>query len=156
MHSGVLYPAGVSIDGHPVIILNGVKWPFIVIRAQIPQMVPGRTHKSIHRIRLALSRLSTNRAGRIFPGWVQLQRALTRGQPFHILRQQHGQLIIRHRHCAMFGAVHNRDGRAPIALARNQPITQVVIDGAFPNFILLQPLNNFLVCFIAWSPTEFL
>ena len=50
------------------------------------------------------------RACRVPPGGMQLQRAFTSRQPFHIIRQQHGQFVFRHRHNAAFRAVDHRDG----------------------------------------------
>ena len=51
----------------------------------------------------------------------------------HILRQQHRQLIVRHRHDAAFLAIEHRDRRAPVALAADAPVAQAVVDGALPD-----------------------
>ena len=40
------------------------------------------------------------------------------------------------------GAVNNGYGNAPIALPRNQPVAQAVVDNALADIVLFQPANN--------------
>ena len=75
------------------------------------------------------------------PGRVQLERALAGRQPFHIIRQQDGQLFFRHRYGAAVRAVDDRDGGSPITLARNQPVMKAIIDGAPADLVLFYICN---------------
>jgi len=63
-------------------------------------------------------------AGAVQPimGGLQGRRPLAsqRGQ----LGQDHGKLLLRHRHRAAGGAVHHGDGRAPVPLPRYQPVPE--------------------------------
>ena len=67
-----------------------------------------------------------------------------------VLRQRHRQIFFRHRHDAAFVAVDDRDRAAPIALARNAPVAQAVIDLALRHRtvaarVFLQPLGDFFL-----------
>ena len=44
----------------------------------------------------------------------------------HVIGQTDGKLVLRHRHDTAGGAVHDRNGAAPVALARNAPVAQAV------------------------------
>ncbi len=79
----------------------------------------------------------------MLPGGVQFERAFTRRQPFHIIRQQHRQVLIRHRNRPMLRAVNNRDRRSPVALARDQPTAQAVVDRPLALALRLQPFDYF-------------
>ncbi len=83
------------------------------------------------------------------PGWVQLERRLSSGQPFYIIRKQDRQLVIRHIHRPMFRAVYDRNRRTPIALAADQPIAETIIDRplAYPlGFQVLHGPVKSLIC----------
>ena len=65
-----------------------------------------------------------------------------------VLRQRDRQIFLRHRHDAAFVAVDDRDRAAPIALARNAPVAQAIIDLALRHRpvaarLLLEPLGDF-------------
>ena len=49
------------------------------------------------------------------------------GLKSRILRQEDRQLLLRHRHRAAVVAVDDRDRRAPVALARDEPVAQPVV-----------------------------
>ncbi len=69
-----------------------------------------------------------------------------------VLRQRHRQILFRHRHGAALLAVDDRDRAAPIALARNAPVAQAVIDLALRHRAVaarffLEPLGDVVECF---------
>ena len=90
VHGGMLGAAGIGVHRHPVAVLVGVKWTLGIIRAQVTQVIPAGAHEGVHSIGFAFSRAAADRAGREAPGGMQLERAFTRGQPLHVVRQQHG------------------------------------------------------------------
>ena len=57
-------------------------------------------------------------------------------------RQRHRELIFRHSHHAALVAVHNRDGFAPVALAAEHPVAELVVDLLLAQPFLLQILND--------------
>ncbi len=69
-----------------------------------------------------------------------------------ILRQHDRELGGGHR--AAFLAMHDRDQTAPVALARNAPIPQPVIDLTLAFAALLQTVGNFVFCFLDRQPIE--
>ena len=85
VHVGVFDAAGISIHWHPVVILRGVEGALGIIRTQVAQMVPGRTHKGIHRIGIPFSIATAHRALGKTPGRVQLQRGFPGRLPFHVI-----------------------------------------------------------------------
>ena len=72
-----------------------------------------------------------------------------------VLRQRHRQILFRHRHHAAFFAMDDRDRTAPIALPRNAPVAQAVIDLALATppgtvaeaLLLLQAPRDFFLGF---------
>ena len=70
-----------------------------------------------------------------------------------IVRQRHRQIFLRHRNHAAFGAVDDRDRAAPIALTRNAPVAQAVIDLALCDRtiaagFLFKPVRDFFLRFV--------
>ena len=78
--------------------------------------------------------------------WLVLQRRLAGGLELGVLRQQHRQVLLRHRHDAALVAVDHGDGRAPVALAGDEPVAQLVAHGALAPALLLQVLGDGLFC----------
>ena len=130
VHDGVLGAAGIDVDRHPVLDLFRVEGRLGVMRAGVAQEIPGRAHEGIQGIRLALGRAAALRAGGIDKLLVVFQRRFAGGFELGVLRQQHRQVFLRHRHDAAFRAVDHGDGRAPVALAGDQPVAQLVADRA--------------------------
>ena len=64
------------------------------------------------------------------------------GQELDVVRRDNRQLVLRDRHHTVVGAVHGRDGAAPEALARHQPVAQPVVDLALADALLLEPLGG--------------
>ena len=97
----------------------------------VARVVPARLHEGVEGVGLALGRAAALRAGGLAPLRVGLDRRMhvARGERIRdVLRQQHRQLVFRHRHRAASGAVDDRDRAAPIALAGHAPVAQAEID----------------------------
>ena len=56
-----------------------------------------------------------------------------------VLGQQNGELFLRDGHDAAVRAVHERDGRAPVALARDEPVAQAEVHLALAEPLALAP-----------------
>src|SRR6185312_4714559 len=75
---------------------------------------------------------------------------ITRGFECHILGQGHRQVLFRHRDYATFLAMDDRDRATPVALARNTPVAQAIVDlplsdrTVAPRFVL-QPSRDFFL-----------
>ncbi len=130
VHDGVLRAADVGIDRQPGADGGRVERPLGLVRAGEAQEVPRRTGEAVHRVRLALGRAAALRTGDVDPIGDAGQRrtAVLARRERHLFGQQHRQLLFRHRNRATGGTVDDGDGRAPIALAGDQPVTEAVGD----------------------------
>ena len=93
----------------------------------VAHVVPRRIDERIHRIGLALRRLATTRACRL-DEIAPLRERIAGAVGHAILGQNDRQIGFRHRHVAAGRAVDDRNGRAPVALARDAPIAQAIRD----------------------------
>ena len=99
------------------------------------EVVPGRVDKSVHGVGLAPCRLAALRTRAVHEVGAFRQRIA--GAIRHaVLGQHHRQLIVRHRHVAATGTVHDGNRAAPVALARDAPVAQ-----AIEHLLLAQPLR---------------
>ena len=142
VHGGMFGTAGVCIHGHPIVVLLRVKRTLVVIGAEVTQVIPRGAHEGVHGVGLALSRTATRRTGGKAPGGVEFERALAGGEPLHVIREQDGQLVFRDGDGATTRAVNYRDGRAPVALAGNQPVVEAIIGGGFAEAVFLNVANG--------------
>ena len=67
------------------------------------------------------------RAGDVLPGRMAVER-IAGPVEVDVVRQLHRQVVLRHRHDAAGLAMDDRDRAAPVALARDAPVAQAVID----------------------------
>ena len=73
---------------------------------------------------------------------MQFEWALAGGEPLHIHRQFNRQVGFRNGHGAAVRAVNDGNGRAPIALARDQPITQPIAHRTMTDALFLNISNR--------------
>ena len=83
-----------------------------------------------------------------------LQGGLSRRQELRVLGQQHRQLVLGDRHGAALVAVDDRDRRAPVALARDQPVAHPVLDGPAAPTLLLDVVGHPLLALAARQAVE--
>ena len=69
------------------------------------------------------------------------QRTAARRHEVDILREQHGQILIRNGD-DVIAVIHDRDGAAPVALPADQPVMQAVVDGFLALAGRLQPIDH--------------
>src|SRR5690606_10831868 len=70
-----------------------------------------------------------------------LERRTYAGE-LHVLRQYYRKLVLRHRKGAALVAIDDRDGRAPVALARDTPVAQPVVHAATAPAGLLEAFGD--------------
>ncbi len=68
--------------------------------------------------------------------------------------QQHRQLVVRHRHQPALAAVDHGDRAAPVALAREQPVAQAVVDRAVPAAVAVEPVDDRVERLAVLHPVE--
>ena len=102
----------------------------VVFIVHIAEEVPGGAGPLRHGIGLSLRRRAADRAGGIYPPVNVGQRGFSRSCRligFHLGKKQR-KLILRHRYAAALRAVNNRDRLAPVTLAGEYPVTQLIIN----------------------------
>ena len=130
MQRGVLHAAVVPVDRRPVFerFLGGQR--LVVVRVHIAQEVPGGACPLRHGVGLALCRAAAVRTGGVHPvGHVRQRGLAVVGRLVGCLRSAgvSGSSILRQRNIAALLAVYNRDRLAPVALAGEYPVAQLVV-----------------------------
>ena len=122
MQNGMLDAADVLVDRQPRIRLSGIERALGVVRIGIAHVIPARARKRVHGVGLATSLATTLRARALREFLVRSER-LTSGK-VNVLGKAHRQIFFRNRHDATLRAMNRRNGIAPIALTRNEPVAQ--------------------------------
>ena len=125
----VLDAADVLVDGHPRADDRGVPRGVVVGGVAVAQEVPGRVDEGVHRVGLAPGGAAAGRAGGVDP---VLGGGERRAGPWACSRSTSGSTT----GSSSSGtgtmparrAVDDRDRAAPVALARDQPVAQAVVD----------------------------
>ena len=118
MQDGVLDAADVLVDRQPALDRVGVEGCAVVPRVGKAKEVPRRVDEGVHRVGLARRGPAADRTGRVQEAVVEAQRRFARGTELHVVGREHGQLVVRHGHRPVIGAVDDRDRTAPEALPR--------------------------------------
>ena len=112
------------------------------MRVRVAQIVPRGADEGVHRVRLARcvsAALRTLAVDEALARRQRRQRALVKRD---ILRQHDRQVFLRHEHLATVRAVDDGDRRAPVALARDQPVAQAEVDAALAEAFLLGLIHD--------------
>ncbi len=135
----VLRASDVEVHGHPVALFLGVPGSFRVLRIDISQVVPARPGPLRHRVGFALVFVGIAHPRHRLAEWrlgpaggaevVQL------GEPHWQFRQRHGVRSI-------ILIEQDRERLAPVALAREEPVAQFVINGLLAEPLGFQPRRN--------------
>ena len=126
----MLDAADILVHWQPVIGLGLVETLAVQVGRAIAAEIPRRFEEGVEGVGFAQRRLAAARAGHVLPGRVVGQR-VARAVESDVLGQAYGQVGLGHRHGAAGLAMDDRDGAAPIALARHAPVAQAPVDGAF-------------------------
>src|SRR6185436_13845776 len=91
--------------------------------AGVAHVVPRRIDERVQRVGLALARASALRAGRV-DEVAALRERVAAAVRHAVLREDDGQVLLRHWHVAARRAMDDRDRRAPVSLPRDAPVAQ--------------------------------
>ncbi|MNM85287.1 hypothetical protein D3C81_973990 [compost metagenome] len=141
MQDGVLDATDVLVDRQPVVA--ALVHRIARTRRGVAGVVPARLHEGVEGVGLALGRAAAVRAGGLAPFQIGLDRR-TGTVELHVLRQDHRQLVFRHRHRTALVAVDHRNRAAPVALAAHAPVAQAVIDATLALALALETLGQCL------------
>ena len=147
MKHRVLYTADVHINRKVfVCFLLGNK-SFVVLAVHVAEEIPGRTSPLRHGVGLSLSRSAAAWAGCVHPLVDGSQRRLTCTSWLVAvyLRQRQRKLILRNRHVSALRTVDNRNRLAPVSLAGEYPVAQLVVDSLAANTHFFNHLRSFLL-----------
>ena len=125
----MLSPTLICSNRHPRPHLISIKWVLSRVWAGESQVVPGRTNERIESVGLSLRRLSTVRTFRVQEARVFSEWGTTISIETDLVGEPNGQFVLGHGHRSTIIAVDDRNWRAPVALARNQPVAKVIRDG---------------------------
>ncbi len=123
--------AAVEVDRAPVPDLVGVERQIRILRVAEAEEVPRGVDERIHRVRLAPRRPAALGADRVDELGDLRQRRIAPAAEFDSPGQQHRQIVGRDRDHAVLLAVDDRNRRAPVALPRDAPILEAILDRAF-------------------------
>ena len=126
----MLDAADVLVHRQPFLCRRLVYHAGLTLRAGIARVVPGRFHEGIHGVGLAPCGAGALRTG-TFVEFRHLGQRRTGTVRYHILRQLHRQLVVRHRHIAASRAMDDWDWAAPITLTRDAPVAQAELHFLF-------------------------
>ncbi len=141
---GVLGPAHVEVHRHPVLLLRRIPGGLVVLGIQVAEVVPARAGPLWHGVRLAPGRLAGLRVGGVHPlRDVRQGRLAGAGRLVALhLGQRDWELLFRQCHGRAILAEDDGERLAPVALAREKPVTQAIVDRPLAEPLGLQPLGN--------------
>ena len=137
VQDGVFYSADVLIDRKPVVDLLPAEGSGRVVSIRVAVEIPGGVDKRVHGIGLAPRGSSTAGTGRIHKSGNPAQRRTVLLGNLDLLRKQDRKLVVGHGHDAVFRAIKNGNGRAPIALTADAPILQTIGNRWLPKAMFL-------------------
>ena len=125
----VLDAAAVEVDRPPVADLLRIERQLVVLRIAEPEEVPRRVDERVHRVGLAAGRAAALRdTSTLTNSGTCASGESPRPVNSVDLRQHDRQVVVRHGHHAALLAVDHRNRRAPVALPRDAPVLQPVLD----------------------------
>ena len=155
VHDGVGDAADVLVDGEPGVDSGGIEGLFGVLRVDVAEEIPGRVHEGVHGVGLAARGFAAFGAGGVDEGIEAGERRLAAPGELDIAGEDDGQLVVGHGLDAAGGAMDHRNGRAPVALARNAPILEPVGDGGFAEAVLFGVGGHFRAAVLAGEAAPF-
>ena len=141
-------PANVLIYPQPVVcilFINTCGFPFFGI-GRITELVPARLYKGIECIRFTNGIDSTDGAGTVFPSRMIFQRIpLTCN--FYIFRECDRKVLYFFRHKSTGITMHKRNGRTPVTLAADPPVSQLIVCCPFTCTFFFKEVDDRHFCF---------
>src|SRR5215213_6539034 len=154
VQNGVLYAAGVLVDGEPLLSPFGIERPLVVVRGEVTVPVPRGVHEGVHRVRLACGRAAATGTLGIVEVRVELEGRFARGHELSFLWEQDGEVFFRDGGDAALVAEDYGNRSTPIALAANQPVVKSVSYRRLSRAALLEPGCNLFLALGARGAIE--
>ena len=130
VEDGMFNAADVLVHRHPVVGTVGHHLVGVGGVA-VPHEIPRRIDKRVHGVGLAARGFAAHRTGHALAAprtgrmkAFMFDQGVARTIGNAVLRQHHRQVFFGHRHRAVFVAMDDGYGRAPVALAADAPVTQ--------------------------------
>src|ERR1019366_10661973 len=131
VQDGVLHAADVLVDFKPISDLGGIEGHGAVVRVAVAVEIPGRIDEGVLGSGLASGRAAALGTCDVDELRHVFERGTAGAGDLDAVGQQHGKLALGNRYHAARGAMNDRNGSAPVALARDAPILDSVGDGSF-------------------------
>src|SRR5712672_4013404 len=116
VQDGVGDAADVLIDGKPICNFGGVEGGFVVLWIAVAIEIPRGIDEGVHGVRLAARGTAAFRTGGVHKFRRSGERRATFTGEWDIFGKYYREILVRDGHNSVFGAVNDRDGRAPITL----------------------------------------
>ncbi len=142
VQDGVLDAADVLIHRHPVVGGLAVEHPLLVVRRAVAKEVPRGLHEGVHRVGLAPRLAPALRARGVDERGHLGQRRAALARELDVVGEHDREVLFLLRHHAVDRAVHDRDRRAPVALATDAPVAQAVVHLGHAEPVLDQPVDR--------------
>jgi len=125
MHYSVFDTSDVVVDGRPVVRYVLVERRVVVVGRRVTQEVPRRVEEGVHRVGFASRVLSAFGTGRLDEARGFFERVPAR---LYELGEFDGEFVVGDEDGSAVVTVHHRNRRAPVTLARNEPVAEAVVD----------------------------
>ena len=136
--------ADVEVDRQPLLQQAGIAERLVVVRVDVAEVVPAAAGPLRHRVRLAHALLARLRVDDVHPVRRLRQRRLAR--PGRLVVVQRGererQVLLRDERLRAVLPVDDRERLAPVALAGEEPVAQLVLRLGLPDALLGEPLDH--------------
>ena len=150
----VLDATDVLVDGHPAAQHLAVPRGLVVAGVAVAQVVPARVDERVHRVGLAASVAAAFRAPHVDPVLGRRQRRAALRLVVLDLGELDREVVLGDRDHAALLAVDDRDRAAPVALARDEPVAQLVTDREMALALAVEPLDDRLLGLDRVHPRE--
>ena len=150
----MLDSADVLVDRHPARQHLGVPRRLVVVGIRVAHEVPRRVDEGVHRVGLAPGGAATRGAAHVDPVLRRRQRRAPLRRVVGDVGQHDGKLVFGHGDDPAALAVDDRDRATPVALAREQPVAQAVVDRHVALALAVQPGDDRLQRLAVGQPVE--
>src|SRR3989442_1255161 len=155
VQNGVRNAADVLVDRKPIVNFCRIVWRVRVVRIAIAIKIPRGINKGVHGVSFAARRTSTFRACGIHKLRRCRERRSALTRQIRIRRQHNRQIPVRYGNHAVFLAINDGNGRAPVSLARDAPILKSKDGFFFPESLGPGERGHFFFCDFSSQATEF-
>ena len=144
MENRVFRAADVEIDGEPLLEKLGVREALVVSRVYVAEIVPAAARPLRHRVRLANALLPGLRIDDVHPLGRLCERRLACPGRLVVgeLGERERQVFLGNERVRAVLPVNHRERLAPVALAREEPVAELVLRLRLADAPFLEPLDH--------------